>query len=213
MQHLLESLKNSKYQESTRKVYHQIWNSFNKFIIRLDSLPRTWEERTSLYCTYLVFEKKLQSSTIKTYVSAIKAVLTDDDYDWCDDKVLLNTITRSCKLKNDIVKTRLPILMGLLNIILFEVKKTYDMQPYLQTMYITAFLIMYYGLFRVGEIAESPHSIKAVDIHESRGSNKLLIVLYSSKTHGRNSAPQKVKISGKNYARGTKSGYNVNNNS
>ena len=129
---------------------------------------------------------------------AIKAVLKDDGYEWEDDKVLLNALTKSCKLKNDRVKVRLPIQKGLLEIILFDIRRRYGEQPYLESMYISAFLIAYYGLLRVGEITASQHCIKAKDIHESRYKEKLLMYLYSSKTHGKESLPQQIKILGKN---------------
>ena len=52
---------------------------------------------------------------------------------------------------------------------------------------------------RIGEIAESPHAVKAKDVHESKPKNKIMIVLYSSKTHGRESSPQQIQIIGKSY--------------
>ena len=159
---------------------------------------KSWEERTSLYCAYLICVKNRQSSTVKSYVSAIKDVLSTDGYIWSDNKVLLSTITKSCKLKNDQIKIRLPIQRGLLDLILFAVRRKYEnTQPYLEAMYITAYLLSYYGLMRVGEISESIHVAKATDIHESRTAKMLLIVLYSSKTHGRESLPQKIKIWGR----------------
>ena len=177
--------------------YYKVWKKFNQFIIRLDIIPQSWEIRTCLYCTYLICEKHLQSSTVRSYVSAIKCVLTTDGYMWDDNKVLLNTLTKSCKIKNDIVKTRLPIQKGLLDLILFNIRKRYETQPYLEAMYTTGFLLFYHGLMRVGELAESPHSVKAINIHESKKLNKILLILYSSKTHGKDSLPQQIKILGK----------------
>ena len=140
---------------------------------------------------------RLQSSTIKSYISAIKSVLTRDGYVWNEDRVLLNVITKSCKVKNDRLTTRLPIQIRLLEIALCEVRKEFESQPYLEAMYMSAFLIGYYGLFRVGELTESPHVIKATNVHESKNDQqKLLIVLYSSKTHNAGSAPQKIRIRG-----------------
>ena len=198
LQGLLESLKNQQHQDSTKTYYYKVWQKFNEFIIRLDHMPKSWEDRTSLYCGYLICEKKLQSSTVKSYISGIKSVLKNDGYMWDDEKVLLNVLTRSCKLKNDIVKTRLPIQVGLLDLILYDIRRRYETtQPYLEAMYITAYLFAYHGLLRVGELTQSPHTILAKNIHESRTSNKLLLVLYSSKTHGLDSLPQKIRIIGK----------------
>ena len=100
-------------------------------------------------------------------------------------------------MKNDTVKTRLPIQKGLMDLILFNICKKFENQPYLESMYITAFLLFYHGLMRVGELAESPHAVKAVNVHESKSSTKILLILYSSKTHGKESLPQQIKIIGK----------------
>ena len=168
-------------------------------------MPKTWEDRLSLYCAYIITIKKLQSSTVKSYISGIKHILRIDGYEWDDDKVLLNTITRSCKLKNDKLKVRLPIQKGLLELILFRIQRKYSTQPYLEAMYISAYLLQYYGLMRVGEIADSQHTIKAVNIHKAEKQKRLLIVLYSSKTHGKESPPQKIKILSNKYVEVTDS--------
>ena len=61
-------------------------------------------------------------------------------------------------------------------------------------MYKSLFLVAYYGLMRIGELAASQHTLKAKNIYSSSVKNKLLIVLYSSKTHGAESLPQQIKI-------------------
>ena len=195
MESILDSLKNKQNRDSTAKNYHQIWTQFNSFIIKLDKMPKSWEQRASLYGAYLV-DLGRQSSTIRSYISAIKGVLKSDGYQWDDNKVLLNTITRACKLTNDQLKTRLPIQIGLLELILFQVDRIYHAsgQPYLGILFKTLFIFSYYGLFRVGELASSPHTIKASDVHIAENKNKIFIILYSSKTHGKESRPQKVKI-------------------
>ena len=53
-------------------------------------------------------------------------------------------------------------------------------------------------MFRVGELSYSPHVIKARDVHIADNKLKVLIMLYSSKTHGRESLPQKIKIKNDN---------------
>ena len=157
-------------------------------------MPRTWEDRLSLYCAFLIVVKKRKSSTIRSYISGIKHILKVDGYVWNEGQVLLNTITKSCKIKNDRLKVRLPIQKGLLELILFGIQRKYEDQPYLEAMYISAFLLQYYGLMRIGEIADSIHSLKAINIHETE--TKMLLVLYSSKTHNIDVPPQKIKIFG-----------------
>ena len=62
----------------------------------------------------------MQSATVKSYVSAIKAILKADKYEWDEQKVLLSSLTKAYKLTNDVLDCRLPIQKGLLEMILFE---------------------------------------------------------------------------------------------
>ena len=196
---IIEKLKCQQNRESTNKTYLSVWRQFNCFVISLDVKPRLWEDRTSLFIAHLV-EKGIQSGTIKSYVSAIKKTLVDDNYQWQDDKVLLGSLTRACKLINDRVRTRLPIQCGLLELILFEIQRifTYGYQSYLESLYKAMFALGYYGLMRVGELTFSQHVVKARNVHIADNKDKLLIILYSSKTHGLESRPQKIKITSSN---------------
>ena len=101
------------------KSYMSIWRQFNCFVINLDHIPNSWEERATLFVVHLI-AKGAQSDTVKSYVSAIKATLVNDDYAWNDNKLLLTSLARACKVVNDKVRTRLPISCALLEVLLFE---------------------------------------------------------------------------------------------
>ena len=121
---LVDSLKSQQNRASTNKTYLAVWRKFNAFLLNLDKMPgnpHQWEYRTVLFVGYLI-ESGIQSSTIKSYVSAIKRTLLNDNYDWKDQVVQLNSLTRACKLKNDVLYTHLPIHCSLLEHILFEIK-------------------------------------------------------------------------------------------
>ena len=160
-------------------------------------MPKLWEERVSLYCAFLI-DNGAQSGTIKSYVSGIKHILKTDGYAWDNDKILLETLTRSCRILNDRVKTRLPISENLLELILFEVERIFETQPYLNLTYKTIMSLGYHGLLRVGELVKTnncnSHAMKACNVHLAGNKKKLLIVLYTSKTHGLESRPQKIRI-------------------
>ena len=195
--HVIEHLKSNQNRKSTTKNYLSIWRNFNGFLINLegDKSGLSWEEKTVLFGTHLV-EKGAQSATIASYFSAIKHILKTDDYPWDEKKAQLIMITRSCRILNDTLRIRLPIQIKLLELILFELDRHYGgKQPYLCTLYKAAFSLAYYGLMRVGELTEGPHNAKAKDVHIGMNKDKILIVLYSSKTHGLESRPQKIKIS------------------
>ena len=188
MRNTIECLK------STRDNYLSVWCKFNNFIIRLDVRPVLWEDRASLFGAYLV-EEGIQSSTLRSYMSAIKGILVDDGYEWDNNKLLLSTLIRGCKVENDrTVQTRLPIQCGLLEMILFEVQCLFQDQYYLEIMYKTLLVLAYYGLFRIGELTMSSHVLQARDVHIAHNKNKLLFFLRSSKTHGTGNKPQEIKI-------------------
>ena len=107
----------------------------------------------------------------------------------------LHSLIKSCKLLNDSIRTRLPIQFRFLELLLFEVEREFSMQPYLEVLYKAVFCLAYYRLMRVGEISCSPHNVRAVDIHIASNKDKILILLYSSKTHDESTRPQEINIS------------------
>ena len=70
--------------------------------------------------------KGMQSSSVKSYFSAINRTLLDDGYPWDDNKVLISSLTRACKIVNDKLRTRLPIKGGLLELILFGLQRKFE---------------------------------------------------------------------------------------
>ena len=108
MQHIVDKLRSQQYRSSTRHNYYVVWKLFNKFFIRLDQKPDTWKDRLTLFVGYLIDNEK-QSSTVKSYISAIKAVLREIGIKLNYDQSLILSLTRACRLVNDQIRTRLPI--------------------------------------------------------------------------------------------------------
>ena len=135
-----------------------------------------------------------KAGTIKSYISAIRAILLDVKVELKEDKFLLSSLTKACKLTNDHVRIRLPIKKGLLFIVLKAAVEFFGDQPYLATLYQALIPTAYFRLFRVGELTLSPHVIKARDVQIGKNKNKLLFILRSSKTHCSSNKPQMVKI-------------------
>ena len=192
---ILEKLKNNQTRHSTSANYLGIWRHLNKFIISLDYRDHlSWEEKTALFGAYLV-DEGIQSTTLKSYFSAIKHILKQDGYKWNDNKVLLSLLVKSCKLKNDILKVRLPIQKGLFEMLLFEIERYFgstNQQPYLEVMYKAMFCLAYYGMMKVGELTLGDHTLRACNIPMGDNKDKIMVVLYTSKTHGKESRPQRI---------------------
>ena len=97
---IVESLKTKKYRNPTEKNYHQIWTQFNAFIINLDHMPTTWEDRLIIYITSLI-QIGRASQTIKSYISAINSVLQTENVITKDDSYTLASLMKACKYKNN----------------------------------------------------------------------------------------------------------------
>ena len=97
-------------------------------------------------------------------------------YKWNNDRILLSSLTKACKIKNDILKLRMPIHKNLLEMILFEIQRLFrrKKQPFLEVMYKALFILGYYSLMRIGELTSSPHVVKAKDVHMAKNKQKLL---------------------------------------
>ena len=192
---MIERLQQNVVRSTTAKNYLTVWRLFNKFLIRLDKKPKFWEDRTTMFCAYMIDKGTTQSSTVKSYVSAIKCILKIDGYKWRDDQVVLSSLTKACRLANDCRSCKLPIQRPLLEMILFEICRVYENQLYLCKLYQAIYILGYYGLMRVGEMTQGDHPVKACNVHMGHKKNKILLILYSSKTHSRANPPQKIKIS------------------
>ena len=191
-------LRTERNRSSTRSNYYCIWKTFNEFFIKLDAKPEMWEERLVLFVGYLIDNNK-KSTTINSYISAIKAVLKDDDVFINENRFILNSLIKACRLKNDKVKTRLPIKRNLLELLIQHLEIMFENQPYLMILYQSLFVTAFYGLFRVGELTTSQHVVKAKDVHIGKNKEKLMFVLHSSKTHWSGEKPQVIKINSLNY--------------
>ena len=114
---IVEQLRNQRNRSSTKSNYYRIWKFFNKFVIRLDVKPKNWGDRLVLFVGYLI-ENDKKSSTIKSYVSAIRAVLKQNNIKLIENNYLITSLTKACRFKNDQVSTRLPIRRNLLELMI-----------------------------------------------------------------------------------------------
>ena len=197
MEGIVEKLKSECCQDSTRKTYWCVWRIFNKFFIRLDFKPRFWEDRIVLFVAFLINNRQLKSTTSRSYLSAIRAVLWENNIKLNEDLVLLSSLMRACKIKNDTICTRLPIQKQLLHLIVDECQRYFGKvkpKPYLGSMYKALFLSAYYGMLRVGEITQGLHGLLARNVHIGTNKKNILFILFTSKTHTQGMKPQRIKI-------------------
>ena len=169
----------------TKKNYYAVWKIVNEFFIRLDNKPRKWEDRLTLFIGHLVQQNR-QSSTVKSYISAIKAVLKMNSIKVTEDQFLLSSLTRACHLRNDRICTRLPIQKRMLTVLLKGVKNHFWSrgQPYLAALYQTMLSSCYFGLLRVSEVCSGSgmHLVLVKDMHITTNKMKFVFVTLSIKS-------------------------------
>ena len=113
----IEVIKLGNYAPVTKVTYHCVWVSFNKFIISLDHIPPTWEEKLALFLACLIEERR-PPSTIRCYKSAVKSVLRDNGVPLDDHQLQLAAVLKACKYVDCDVTVRLPIQWSLLRLII-----------------------------------------------------------------------------------------------
>ena len=192
----METLRHQQHRDTTKRNYYTVWRIFSNFFVRLDRKLVKWEDCLTLFVVHLINTRK-QSSTVKSYISVIKSVLRDCNIKLQEDQYLITSLTRTCKLKSDQIRNRLPLQKGILGILLRHLSEKYCDQPYLAAMYKALFSTMYFGLLRISEVAlcKSQHAVLARDVHIGWNKKKFLLILRTSKTHWKNMKPQMIKIS------------------
>ena len=114
-----------------------------------------------------------------------------------EDTALIAALTRESRLLHDSYHTYLTIRRSVLNLLLNSVEGYFgdNPQPFLLKLYRALLSMTYFGLFRIGEVTNSSHVVKAWDVHIGTNKNKLLFVLHTSKTHDKSKKPQLIKVS------------------
>ena len=109
-----------------------------------------------------------------------------------EDLVLLSSLTKACKLKNDQVVARLPIYKDLLHLLISECSKCFQAennQLDLSLLYKAMFVSAYCGLLRIGDVTKGPHIILSSNVHIGENKRKILFILKTSKMHNKGSQP------------------------
>ena len=194
MENIMENLKGKCFRESTECNYYKIRRLFNKFFIRLDIKPKTWKQRLLIYITYLI-DSGRKSATIKSYISAIKAVLNTEGIHIDNNIFTLTAFVKACRLKNDFLHIRLPIQKPLFNY--FNDKN----KIYLRKLYLAALITGYYGLLCIGELTTGTHPVQIENVFIGHNKRKIQITLETSKMHTKAHYPQIIKILGRNISK------------
>lgn len=188
-------MKNGDLQQTSSYTYHLVWRQFLNFLGGFKNLPELWEQKMVMFAAHLGNEG-CQPGTVSSYMSAIRYKLRKDGVDIPDKNFEIASIIRTCKMKNNRVFYRCGITKPMMKDLLLALKRTLKDkgQEYLFYMYRAVFLTAYYGMFRIGEIAQGPHTMKFCDVKQSSNKNKYLVILRSSKTHGKGDFPHTVNI-------------------
>ena len=100
MEDIVEKISSQAHRKSTKQNYLLVWRSFNKFYLCLDKKPGNWEDRLILFVGYLI-QNKRKSTTIKSYISAIRAMVREVKVILNEDTFLIKSLTRACHLSVD----------------------------------------------------------------------------------------------------------------
>ncbi len=171
--------------KSTREAYIRAWKKFTEFLAKLDEDPGSWEERLVLFFTRLS-EQGRASSTIRTYIAGVKSRLKIKNVYLNENHYLLKLMYKGAA-KTDSIRLRLPVTKEMLGPLLRRVDLALR-DEFEQLLFRTVIATAYHGAFRIGELVGSEHAVKDGNVVGSKTSDKVRVLLHSSKTH-RTGAP------------------------
>ena len=145
---------NSALSPGTHKLYQRAWAIFNEFskqFFHLDSpdLPISTAS-LALLVSYL-HARKLASSTIKSYLSAISYVHKLKGFRYPTQAFLINKLLTALSRQGS-CDIRLPISRPVLHELVGSLGHTTS-SAFQRTLYSAMFLLAFFGFFRIGELA------------------------------------------------------------
>lgn len=179
--------------KSTKRTYRSHYLAFTRFLLSLDNMPELVDDQLALFVAYRT-QKGDYGSTIESYLSGIRSMLALDGIQINTRTTRLRALIKACKYKNDRVIQRMPIKENMLVRIVRQVDLMFHNQPYLSSLYRCMMVLGYFGMLRVGEMAQGDHPVRARDIHLNYEKKKVQIILRTSKTHGLGDQPQYIKF-------------------
>ncbi len=178
----IEWLKTKALALGTFKKYAHIWRNFIEFANKLKPLPKTWEDKITLYVVHLV-EIGRAPSTIRGILSALKFQLHLDGYPLNLNDFLLSVMIKASHrmyLKKGQYTLRLLLSENILVKVLQAVQLLCKDQILLRALR-AIFSLAYYGLFRIGELVESEHTVLSHNINVNQRSGSCRIILLTAK--------------------------------
>ncbi len=177
--------------EKTRSSYVRHYQKFVEFLRRVQPTPTNWEDSLLLFRGHLISEGK-SSHTIASYMTGICSRLRLDGVDLRENEYLMKQLHRAAK-KKDSERIRCPVTKNLLNQILKRVDLA-TANDFKASLFKAIFAVAYEGLFRIGELVESEHALKATCVMQAADGEELNCVQHSSKVLQKGDPPVVVHI-------------------
>ena len=140
--------------DGSRQLYRRAWSVFREFYAQFygsanPSLP-LFPYCIPLFISYLSF-RKLAFSTITSYLAAISYVHKLRGFPDPTKSFLIQKLLSALSRKRS-VDVRLPVTRPLLHELIRSLRFT-NSSAFQRSLYATMFLVAFYGLFRIGELA------------------------------------------------------------
>lgn len=139
-------------------------------------------------------DNRYHSTTVKSYISAIKYCLMVDGIEVNISNCQLSALVRACHLQNDTIFIRLKLLNRLLNLVkacIILGKGQFYLGRWLRAIFVMA----YYGLMRVSELVGC-HAVAARNVVYGENKRRVTMYLRSSKIHTTADLPKVIYITG-----------------
>ena len=148
--------------DGSRQLYRRAWSVFREFYAQFygsanPSLP-LFSHRIPLVISYLSF-RKLAFSTIISYLAAISYVHKLRGFPDLTKSFLIQKLLSALSRERS-VEVRLPVTRPVFHELIRSLSFT-NSSAFQRSLYATVFLVAFYGLFRIGELATKSTRVAA----------------------------------------------------
>ena len=184
----MTTLLNRSLANNTKHAYKAAFNAYRVFHISIYNQEPTRHISSKKFAQFIAFShsKGMKYSTICSRISALKYINNLYGNRDTSNHFLVQRILQGCKLSANNTDKRKPITKSLLKRIIRSLSSIFDSQ-YNRLLFKAMFIISFYALLRVSEIAKTQHSNHSIlhsdiNLKQYKGQvNKIDVVLRHSK--------------------------------
>ncbi len=165
--------------EKTKDAYLRAYRAFTEYLKWVEPLPSDWET-CLVYFRGFLCKSNLASRTISSYISGVRNWLKLTGAELRENHYLMKQMHRASQ-RNDKERIRIPVTKHVLSQVMSRLSLVCS-DLFEQRMFASVITLAYAGMFRIGELVESEHTIQAQSVLIGSDGETVHLLQHTSKT-------------------------------